>query len=327
MSAQDDLAALLQWDTGATITPESYARLRAHPRYGEAVRRFAANMLAAGDADRTLDGILKDAGRNVGALCASYLHVTGGLTLPRLKEMCAGFGLVSAGRARALLFYMQYLGYVERSTRRRRGGPAAYPATQRFLDTWRNHQRAVLEAIEVLEPSVALVLDRFDQPGVFEAYTAELGAGFLQSVPQTDVNMAYFRIFMHRNAGIQIVHSLLVDSGEGAFPPMEPIPVSQSALARRFGVSRAHISRLLEAAAAAKLVRLEPAGSVQFEAEGRAQLDFVFATQMIRFLITVARTLKARPLILEASALYPGPMAGRPTPVETSISFGVGPAV
>ena len=97
------ITRLMRWDTGVEISAENYQRLRADPRYARAVRTFAGNMLAAGDADRLLDGILKDAGRNVAALCAVHLHFTGGLTLPRLKTLCASFGLISPGRARALL--------------------------------------------------------------------------------------------------------------------------------------------------------------------------------------------------------------------------------
>ncbi|MGH6676347.1 MAG: hypothetical protein ACRECE_09025, partial [Xanthobacteraceae bacterium] len=54
-------------------------------------------MLAQAEADPALDGILKDAGRNVGAKCLAYLHVTGGLTLPRLKAFCASIRLAPQG--------------------------------------------------------------------------------------------------------------------------------------------------------------------------------------------------------------------------------------
>jgi hypothetical protein len=70
------------------------------------------------EADRLLDGVLKDAGRNVAAKCLAYLHVTGGLTLPRLKALCASTGLVSSGRARMLLIYLQHLGYARPAQRR-----------------------------------------------------------------------------------------------------------------------------------------------------------------------------------------------------------------
>ena len=287
------ITRLMRWDTGVEISAENYRRLRADPRYAKAVRTFAGNMLAAGDADRLLDGILKDAGRNVAALCAVHLHFTGGLTLPRLKTLCASFGLISAGRARALLLYLRYLGFVERATTHKKGAPALYVPTPRFLDTWRDHQRAVLNAVQILEPAIGLLLDRFDEPGVFETFSKKLCEAFLDAARSTDVDAPYFRVFMHRNAGIQIVHTLLsADAGE-AFPPARPIPFSLSATARRFRVSRIHVRRLIDAAEREGLLHYSDDGMVALESVGRKTIDYVFATQMIRFLMVAARTMNA----------------------------------
>jgi hypothetical protein len=286
---------VMRWGSGAEISNEAYARLRAEPLYPQAIRRFAANMLAAGDADLALDGILKDAGRNVGAMCAVYLHVSGGLTLPRLKTLCAGFGLASPGRARALLLYLRYLGYVGAPQARAKGEPAVYPVPPKLLVTWREHQRAVLDAVAVIEPQTAALIDRFETPGVFEAYATLLVEAFLATVPHIDVNAPYFRIFMHRHAGIQIVHFLLAHAADEAFPPREPIAVSLSALAQRFGVSRSHVRRLLEAAEREGLIQRCNDGAVVWTLAGRAAVDHVFATQMTRFLFIAARTMASRP--------------------------------
>jgi hypothetical protein len=291
----EHLSSLMQWDTGPAITAETYARLRADPRYPKAVRTYAANMLAAGDADRLLDGILKDAGRNVAALCAAHLHFSGGLTLPRLKALCASFGLISPGRARALLLYLRYLGYVEHATAHRKGVPALHAPTQRFLDTWRDHMRAVLNAVQILEPAVGFVLDRFDEPGVFETFSKKLCEAFLDAAHQTNVETGYFRVFMHRNAGIQIVHALLVAAADDVFPPVRPVAFSLSAAARRFHVSRIHVRRLIDAAEHEGLLTLGRDGAIAWTHAGRYAVDDVFATQMIRFLAVAGRTLKACP--------------------------------
>jgi len=304
---------LTRWDAGPAIDDEIYARLRADPRYPEAVRNFASNMLDAGDADRLLDGILKDAGRNVAALSAIHLHFSGGLTLPRLKTLCASFGLVSPGRARALLLYLRYLGYVEPSGAR--GGAALYVPTARFLNTWRNHLRAVLRAVQVLEPvEIGRLLDRFDAPGVFETYAKILCDVFLEGMPHASMESPYFRVFMHRNAGIQIMHTLLAASTGDVFPPAQPIAFSLAAAARRFKVSRIHVRRLLDAGERDGLLRLSADGAVQFEPAGRDAIDYVFATQMIRFLSAAARTLALNPNLAETTAQ---PSAHHTTPRTT----------
>ncbi len=282
---------VMRWDSGPDISDEAYAMLRADPLYPQAVRRFASNMLAAGDADLALDGILKDAGRNVAALCAVYLHVSGGLTLPRLKTLCTGFGLTSPGRARALLLYLRYLGYVGPAQAVAKGAPAVYPVAPKLLVTWREHQRAVLDAAAVLEPEIAVLIDRFETPGVFETYAALLAEGFLATVPHFDVNMPYFRIFMHRHAGIQIVHFLLAHAADEAFPPKAPSAVSISELAQRFGVSRSHVRRLFDAAEREGLIQRCNDGAILWAPAGRAALANVFESQMTRFLATAARTM------------------------------------
>jgi len=296
MAETAELAGLLSWDTSSGFADESYTRLRAHPRYPEAVRRFASNMLAAGDADPVLDGILKDAGRNAAALFAATLHFSGELTLPGIKALCLSLGLISAGRARALLLYLIYLGYVKPAPLRRRG-PALYTATAKFVETWRRHQGIVLGSIAVLEPAAGLLLERIGMPGVLEGLTRFQSEGFLASAPTVEKDAPYFRVFMHSHAGIQIVHSLLAASREEVFPPMEPIAFSAAAAAKRFRVSRVHVGRVLAAAEAAGLLRLCPGGAVTLEPAGRAAVDFVFAMQLLHFLAAAARTLKGLPAL------------------------------
>ena len=60
---------LESWVADARVPDSLRARMIAHPAYPAAARALAANMMAAGDADKALDGIFKDAGRYV---CRKY---------------------------------------------------------------------------------------------------------------------------------------------------------------------------------------------------------------------------------------------------------------
>lgn len=291
---ESDVARLLTWDAPDDAAARD-ARVRAHPRYAAAVRRFAANVLEAGDADRLLDGLLKDSGRNAAALATAYLHFSGGLTLPRLKGLVAQLGSSSPGRARALLIYLGYVGYVELLSTPQRGAPALYRPTPRFLATWRNHQRIVLDAAQVLEPGVGALLARFDAPGVFEAYTREICEALLEEARDFDMDQPHFRVFLHHMGGIQITHALVDASPGEAFPPNGPIPFAVAAAARRFRVSRPQVRRILEAAARERLMQLGEDGTVSFTPEGGEVCAGFLATQMRLFLVAAARTCKARP--------------------------------
>jgi hypothetical protein len=273
--------------------------MRADPRLAPAVRRFARNMLAAADSDPSLDGLLKDAGRKVAALCAVYLNATGGLTLPRLKALIAGFGLVSPGRARSLLIYLRYLGYVEVWPRAVRGKPDRFELTQRFLGHYRRHLADVADALVEFDPGWAVLRDGMDKPGVFEAFAVVLGDQFLDGTRRGHDQDAYYRAFMHKNAGTQVIYTLLLSAEGDVFPPKRPIPFQVAAAAGRFKVSRTHIRRILEAGRDEGLVVLGD-GEVTFTEAGRQAVEWIFATQMMLYLVSAARTLASAPALTAA---------------------------
>lgn len=281
----EDLAA---WGARGATADDRYARLRASPHYPEAARAFADAMLAQAERDRLLDGVLKDAGRNVAAKCLAYLHVTGGLTLPRLKALCASTGLVSPGRARMLLLYLQHLGYATPAPGRERKAPTRYDPTPRFLATWRRQMQATLESAAVIEPAVSTVLARLDAPGVFESYVHHISEAYLEGLKDINPEDPFFRTFMHRYAGTQIVHGLVVAASD-AFPPRDPIAFHLTETAKRFSVSRLHVRRMMDAAQRSGLLRRTD-GALVLTAAGRAAIDHIYATQLIVFLVAAART-------------------------------------
>ncbi|HTY48251.1 MAG TPA: hypothetical protein VMB48_01010 [Steroidobacteraceae bacterium] len=281
---------LLAWDARGATARDRYARLRARARYPDAARAFARAMLTQAETDRALDAILKDAGRNVAAKCLAYLHVTGGLTLPRLKALCASTGLVSPGRARLLLIYLRHLGYATPSPRGDPKAPTRYDPTAQFLETWRRQMRATLESVAVLESEVSGVITRLDQPAVFDSYVRCISEAYLEGLKDIDTGDPFFQTFMHRYAGTQIVHSLVIAASD-AFPPQDPIAFNSTETAKRFSVSRLHVRRMMDAAQRTGLLRLTE-GALVWTPEGRAAVDHIYATQLIVFLVSAARTVR-----------------------------------
>src|SRR3954470_18320165 len=145
--AQQSTGGLASWDAGEPVTDALYARMEAHEAFPRAVRALAGNMLELGDSDPALAGIFKDAGRYVTAMCAASMPE--GVTLTGLKALCAQFGLLSPGRARAVLFYMRYLGYVSLWSARKGRGPAQYRLTEPFTLAWRAQFRTALRAVSL----------------------------------------------------------------------------------------------------------------------------------------------------------------------------------
>jgi hypothetical protein len=294
MDQRQEISALLEWDTGAGLPAEGFARALAHPRFADASRALARTMLAASEADQRLDGIFKDAGRYTGAAWATYLHGSGDLTLPRLKEASVASGFLSRGRARDLLSYLLHLKFIEQAAPAGLGTPARFGLTAAFVDSWRNHYRAALEAASVIEPGAKRVLDLLAEPQVFDSFALVHSGALLQTSVEVVQAHPYVRIFLHRHAGSQIIWTLL-EAGDAEFPSRAPIPVSIPALASRFGVSRLHIKRMFDDAEQEGLVRWETPGAASLQPAACEFISWLYAGQLLVLLIAAARTARTLP--------------------------------
>lgn len=299
MSEKSDL---LSWRVQGADTDHFASRVQALPRFAEAVRALAANSLIAGDGDKALAGILKDAGRYVAAMWAMYLHVSGGLMLPRLKEICASSGFLSPGRARAMLFYMRYLGFIVPVADRKRGEPQRYIPTKSFRESWREHYRAVLKAACIVEPAAGLVLDRLDEDAVLDRISEFQAVGLLSLSRARDRETAHIRVFMHRLAGNQVIFTLLTNNPGASFPPDGPIPFSIAAAAQRFGVSRIHIRRMLNDAVREGFMAHANDGVVVLTEKAGEELRSSYAMQMAQLLASAAAAIDSAPAPLSHSA-------------------------
>ena len=279
-------SSLAHWGDAGANSKQALEAIIGDARFACAARALAANMLALSADDKALDGIFKDAGRYVAALWALYLHVSGGLTLPRLKQLCAASGFLSPGRARAMLLYLRYLGYVELLPEC--GKPARYRPTQRFLNAWRRHLCAALDAARVIEPEIDVVLRRMKEPRVSETFVRLHAEGLLGTLGEMHHEDAFVRVFMNRHAGNQIVWMLFASAD--AFPPRAPVSISIAETARRFRVSRIHIRRLLDEAKRENLLDFDSRGAVVFTEAARCYIQYLYAGQMAQLLAACART-------------------------------------
>ena len=306
MSKHNGSSGLSLWGGADANSRQALDAVMSDPNFAFAARALASNMLAVAANDKALDGIFKDAGRYVAALWALHLHVSGGLTLPRLKQICAASGFLSPGRARAMLLYLRYLGYVELLPAC--GKPARYMPTARFLNAWRKHLCAALDAARIIEPGIDAVLGRMDEPNVFELFARMHAEGLLGTLGAMHHEDAYIRVFMNRHAGNQIVWMLFASAE--AFPPRAPVAISIAETARRFGVSRIHVRRLLDEAKRENLLDFDSRGAVVFTEGACGYIRYLYAGQMAQLLVAAARTASnlSKSVAETAQAKHPKPV-------------------
>jgi hypothetical protein len=257
--------------------------------------------LEASANDKALDGICKDAGRYFAGMLVVYLHASGQLTLPNLKAYCATTKLLSPGRARALLSYLRYLKFIDQVPTELPRGPVRYTATAALLTAWRSQLRAALQAACTIEPAVRIVLDRLDDPDVFFTFIQIQTNDMIAGVESDDAHREspFMRVLIHRHAGARILLSLLATA---EFPPAKPMLLSISATAQRFGVSRIHVQRMLDEAQREGLLGRTDRGEIVFSESAKTYMRFFYPMQMIRLLSAVAKTIAARPDIVQRAA-------------------------
>ncbi len=238
------------------LSAGSIAAVRSHPRFPAALRAAADSFTRHFQGNRLLNTVVNDRGRVIIANMGLYMHFFGipgdpepGLTSGRMKKMCAELKICSPGRAETMLLIMQLFGYLEAgprvSDRRRR----LLVPTEKLIASHRERWRMLLEATAPMLAEGTIVLDNLSRDDFMRAFVRQLGDHFFAGLRVLD-HAPGLGLFAERNAGVMIMFSLLLAGApDDTMPPAGPVAVSISDLSRRFGVSRAHVRKLLRDAA------------------------------------------------------------------------------
>jgi hypothetical protein len=237
---------------GAAPSPAAIAVLQAHPRFPEAMRAIAVGTVSLYGGNRLLNAVLTDRGRYLMGVFALHLHFSSrpgdprsALTVSRMRSLCAEHKICSPGRAEAMLILMRFFGHLtsapsETDRRLRRLVPSE------GLIAWhRARCKFVFEAAARLSPVGTQALSALESPDFQPSFIRHLcqshfaGFYYVDHVPE-------MRKFYDRSGGVGVLMQLLLaGEGDDCFPPERPVSLSLSALARSFGVSRAHVRRLI----------------------------------------------------------------------------------
>lgn len=217
------------------------------PRFRQACEAAAAD---AGrlfvDLDPPFQWMMKDLGRAAIIMTAAILHYSDELTVQNLKAACVANKISSAGRVNKVLRRCQELGQftVEDGARlwtkrRARLGPE-------LLGMLQHRAKSDMRAAVLLAPQL--------KGGVAAMQTEDGAVSAIMYLARVSVerrDLFAFSVkrplnfFLDREAGMLILFELLASQSPDRARLLEEAYLSRYALARRYGVSRAHINKLL----------------------------------------------------------------------------------
>jgi len=229
------------------LTDESSAAIRAHPHFRAAVLRAAGESVGHFQSqDPHYQWITKDIGRAAICVTAMTLHMVGRLTAQTLTASCLEHGISSAGRVQQVIRRCQDMGELMVED-----GPGLWTRRpmrmgERLLRILRERAVIDLKATLLLAPELTGALERAESEDGFLTYAIALSM-----IADTRRDLFAFRdhspinFLLDREAGMLIAFDFVSTQPLDQPRLLQEAAISRYALARRYGVSRAHINKIL----------------------------------------------------------------------------------
>ncbi len=244
-------------------TPETMAALQRMPRFRQAAAAIAVDSVEYYQGRWLANRVLNDRARFVMAMFMLFLHYSwradvanSGLTAARLREVCVGVGLCSAGRVEAMLLMMRASGYLERAEDAGDRRVRRYVPTAKLVDLHRERHRRLLSAIDTLRGDTAFAarICGGNDDAAYRRFTLAMGYGYFAGYRIIDAAPVLEKI-IDRDVGLPLLICVLLASADyAAFASEKFRTTSVAGLARRFNVSRVHVRSVLRDAEARGLV-------------------------------------------------------------------------
>lgn len=238
------------------FSAEAMAAFRNRPDFAGHSIGIARTFIDQFVGNRFLNLITNDRGRMQVAHGVMYLHYTrdpndpaSGLTSSRLKAFCAEHRMCSPGRTGAMLAVMQMSGHVVEAPAAKDRRVRVLMPTAKLMDPFLTRWIAYFDALAKMMPETADIARAARTSDVFvSAYVRHVVEYYMAGHKLMD-HAPQLNVFVDANAGMLIFLSLFAAAGADK-PPCEgqyvQMPISE--LARRFGVSRAHVKQVLRGA-------------------------------------------------------------------------------
>lgn len=239
---------LEKWDIAfGERVPEDFLQreVLGAPGFAAAHRAAIEGALEYSQGHAAFQSTVSDIGQFFLCSLALYLDASGGLSHRRLRDLIGGTGLISEGRASAVLWRLRLGKFVEPDDVGE-GKLKRFVPTRAMEEAFRERVRVDIAALVSLDPAAAALLARLDEPEVFKPFIRQMGDDMIASAGKPDPRLEAFYKVAARTMGVLIIYELVrTTPDDGSYPPRGLSAASVAGLARRFKVSRSHVLSLL----------------------------------------------------------------------------------
>jgi hypothetical protein len=286
-------------EASALLSEETLVQLRARPGFRAAVEQFAAETLEyTRGIDKAGLWMLADIGRTAIYITIILLDaLPEGASAAMIATVAQDTGASSRGRAARFIKFAQGAGEIavppgsDHWTRRRLILRPAFVA--------RAQQRAIIEAraIARFAPEIASLPDKLSNMETYRRFLV-WSAALMPPEPYSTTPSAIM-LFLQRECGMRILQHLALDQAPDRTRMLESAPISRNRLSQLYGVSRAHINRLLGDAEAQGLLSFPTPRRVDFSPVLSEAYELTFASLFQRYHAAYLATLATEAVDLD----------------------------
>ncbi len=273
-------------------------RIQGLPNFGAVSLRAMDGWAPHAEDSQSMTRTLRDIGHYMAGVWAIQLNqAPGGLTHASLSEIVGPMGMGSRTRVHTMLAYLQFIGLIRSAPKSGDGRLRHYEPTAGLITLFRARFRRELTILAELAPDMTRTLARWDEPGVFESFVSAHGQFMNASFMTYDAEASNLDVFSHRNAGLIILGQVVTAAHRpgDAFPPPGPAVLNISDIARKSGVSRAHVRGVLKAGEAKGFLAPRPDGATAFSPELRHNIEHLMAAYTLSLGWCARDAIRVRP--------------------------------
>ena len=270
------LDPLVPPEVARLVITRQAAVFRADPALPQAIRTDVLGTLELFDRDEPFDRTVNDMAVFVLGLVALALHYSVGLSHRSLRNWVGRGGLISAGRATAILWRLRHYNLVIPVGQPENGKRVNFVPQPGMVDIYRRRLAVFAAAVGQLDPEVASFAPRLNEDAPFRALVIALGRGLVSAAENPDPTLTTMERLTYRTHGSPILFCMLEATyAAGAERPGGGFILSTGEIVRTLGVSPSHVRGFitelgrvgfLERSGADTNARLTPAFTEAYEA-------------------------------------------------------------